>query len=58
MCSINCLGSWTDVPSFVGGPGGSGIGLIVALGQVFSDDFQGAYDLISWDPRGVGLYTL
>ena len=20
--------------------------------------FQGAYDIISWDPRGVGLFTL
>ena len=28
------------------------------MGQNASAIFQGAYDLISWDPRGVGLFTL
>ena len=41
-----------------GGPGSPGIELIVDFGPVFSNDFQGAYDIVSWDPRGVGLYTL
>ena len=43
---------------FTGGPGESGIEFIAALGQALSEDFQGAYDLVSWDPRGVGFHTL
>ena len=27
-------------------------------GQSVSTIFQGTYDLVSWDPRGVGLFTL
>lgn len=37
-----------------GGPGGSGIEAIQLYGQRFSRAFQGAYDLVTWDPRGVG----
>jgi len=42
----------------VGGPGGSGIGLVSALGAVFSEQLGGTYDIVSWDPRGVGQYTM
>ena len=28
------------------------------MGQSTSAIFQGAYDIVSWDPRGVGLFTL
>jgi len=44
--------------SVVGGPGGSGVELIAGIGQNLTTIFQGAYDLVSWDPRGVGLFTL
>ena len=37
-----------------GGPGGSGLEAISESGQAFSQDFQGAFDIVSWDPRGVG----
>ncbi|KAF9644796.1 hypothetical protein BDM02DRAFT_3263355 [Thelephora ganbajun] len=43
-----------------GGPGGSGLEAIKTLGPSFSQDLQGAFDVVSWDPRGVGhtLYVL
>ncbi|KAF9644793.1 alpha/beta-hydrolase [Thelephora ganbajun] len=37
-----------------GGPGGSGLKAITGSGHVFSRGFQGAFDVVSWDPRGVG----
>ena len=39
---------------FSGGPGQSGLKVIAAAGQLLSLCFQGAFDIISWDPRGVG----
>ena len=43
----------------LGGPGGSGIDLITGItGEQLRKDFRGNYDLVSWDPRGVGFYTL
>lgn len=40
-----------------GGPGGSGVEAIAELGPQFSRGAQGFYDLVSWDPRGVGNTT-
>ncbi|KAF9644641.1 hypothetical protein BDM02DRAFT_3121546, partial [Thelephora ganbajun] len=37
-----------------GGAGGSGFEAIAGSGQGFSQGFQGALDIVSWDPRGVG----
>ena len=42
-------------PISIGGPGESGLEAISELGQTFSQGFQGAFDIVSWDPRGVGL---
>jgi pimeloyl-ACP methyl ester carboxylesterase len=36
-----------------GGPGGSGIGLV----QAFRRRAPGEYDIVGWDPRGVGMST-
>jgi len=41
-----------------GGPGNSGVGIIAERGKNVSTIFQGAYDIISWDIRGSGLFTL
>lgn len=35
-----------------GGPGGSGLDML--FGEVFSSEIREAYDLVSFDPRGVG----
>ncbi|KAF9785048.1 hypothetical protein BJ322DRAFT_1108516 [Thelephora terrestris] len=43
-------------PNKLGGPGESGVEAISESGQAFSRAFQGAFDIVSWDPRGVG-YT-
>ncbi|CEL58766.1 Putative hydrolase Mb2247c OS=Mycobacterium bovis (strain ATCC BAA-935 / AF2122/97) GN=Mb2247c PE=3 SV=1 [Rhizoctonia solani AG-1 IB] len=41
-----------------GGPGGSGVGDIGASpGDTFMQQTGGNYDLVGWDPRGVGLTT-
>lgn len=40
-----------------GGPGGSGIDLILGYGQLMSNLTGGYYDIVSWDPRGVGYTT-
>ncbi|KAF9644794.1 alpha/beta-hydrolase, partial [Thelephora ganbajun] len=37
-----------------GGPGDSGLETIAIFGPVFGQGFQGAFDVVSWDPRGVG----
>lgn len=36
-----------------GGPGGSGLGMAAGFGPAFA----GSYDVIGWDPRGVGQST-
>jgi len=41
-------------PIFTGGPGGSGLEFIAESGAEFSKASGGAFDMISWDPRGVG----
>ena len=40
-----------------GGPGGSGVELAVGLAAQLSDDVLSHFDLIGFDPRGVGLST-
>lgn len=40
-----------------GGPGGSGIDLVQAADQVFSESVREHFDIVSWDPRGVGAST-
>lgn len=37
-----------------GGPGGSGIELVQAAADVFGDSVRDQFDIVSWDPRGVG----
>ena len=44
-------------PIFAGGPGNTGIRFLTARPQMYSEYFQGSFDIITWDPRGVG-YTL
>ncbi|GAA5854084.1 hypothetical protein JCM8547_008219 [Rhodosporidiobolus lusitaniae] len=38
-----------------GGPGGSGTGAVVDLAPFLSPIYQGRYNLVSWDPRGVNM---
>jgi pimeloyl-ACP methyl ester carboxylesterase len=38
-----------------GGPGGSGLALPIELAPVISDDVLTHYDLVGFDPRGIGL---
>ena len=40
-----------------GGPGGSGIELVQDAGGVFSKSVRDRFDIVSWDPRGVGAST-
>lgn len=40
---------------FTGGPGGSGVQAVAALAPIFAQHFQGSFDIVSWDARGVGL---
>ena len=41
-----------------GGPGGSGVDFLAAFGQeLFSDQVRARFDLIGFDPRGVGQST-
>ncbi|KAF8314504.1 hypothetical protein DL93DRAFT_1072901 [Clavulina sp. PMI_390] len=37
-----------------GGPGGSGVAFIKRAGPQLSEIFDGRYDIVSWDPRGLG----
>ena len=37
-----------------GGPGGSGIELVESAGSYFSKSLTGSYDVVGFDPRGVG----
>ena len=41
-------------PIFTGGPGGSGIEAVSTFAGIFAQIFQGTFDVVSWDPRGVG----
>ena len=49
-----CFSRWI----LVGGPGISGIEFLSSLGASLSTYFEGQHDLVAWDPRGVGSYTL
>ena len=40
-----------------GGPGGSGVEFLVGEGKILSNMTGGYYDIVSWDPRGVGYTT-
>ena len=42
-------------PISTGGPGGSGVQAVAALAPIFAHHFQGSFDIVSWDARGVGL---
>ncbi|KAI8580789.1 hypothetical protein K450DRAFT_235983 [Umbelopsis ramanniana AG] len=37
-----------------GGPGGSGVGLVLKAGEILSKHGDGYYDIIGFDPRGMG----
>ena len=37
-----------------GGPGGSGIDFLRSAADVFPQEIRDSFDLVSWDPRGVG----
>ena len=53
--ALDCI---PHAEAFVGGPGISGIEFLSSLGASLSTYFQGQHDLVAWDPRGVGSYTL
>ncbi|GAA4287070.1 alpha/beta hydrolase [Georgenia daeguensis] len=40
-----------------GGPGSSGLDLMDAVPTMFSEDLRAAYDVVGFDPRGVGAST-
>ena len=40
-----------------GGPGGSGIGMVETDAPMFGEEVLGSYDIIGFDPRGVGQST-
>jgi pimeloyl-ACP methyl ester carboxylesterase len=40
-----------------GGPGSSGVELVDAASTMFSEDLLAAYDVVGFDPRGVGAST-
>src|SRR5438309_1131764 len=37
-----------------GGPGGSGVEFLRSAADVFPEEIRASFDLVSWDPRGVG----
>ncbi len=40
-----------------GGPGGSGLQVIAPIWEQMPDEVKARFDLVSWDPRGVGSST-
>ncbi|WP_415504428.1 alpha/beta hydrolase, partial [Actinomyces slackii] len=40
-----------------GGPGGSGVGMVGEIDNLLSEDLLGSYDVVGFDPRGVGSST-
>ncbi|KAJ7813867.1 alpha/beta hydrolase fold-domain-containing protein [Mycena olivaceomarginata] len=48
--SAERLGSLFTNP---GGPGGSGHSGLLSKGPLLSDIFEGRFDIVSWDPRGI-----
>ena len=50
--------SWTTIGEItnppLGGPGGSGVEFVLGYGPDLSTMVGGGYDVVSWDPRGVG----
>lgn len=40
-----------------GGPGGSGMSFVESASMVFTPEVMAAYDVVGWDPRGVGAST-
>ena len=41
-----------------GGPGGSGVDAVNDDGETLLEVTGGLYDIVSWDPRGVGALTM
>ena len=41
-----------------GGPGVSGVEALNSMGTLLLDQTGGYYDIVSWDPRGVGNLTV
>ena len=54
---LSFSGERPPLTHLIGGPGGSGIDLILGYGPLLSNLTGGYYDIVSWDPRGVGYTT-
>ena len=48
---------WSSLTHLTGGPGGSGVDFVLDRGETLSNLTGGYYDIVSWDPRGVGHTT-